>query len=38
MTKLEIGYIIKEARMAAGMTQMELANALGRPQNTVSAW
>ena len=38
MTKDEIGQIIRDARRAAGLTQTEVAEALGRPQNTVSAW
>ena len=38
MTKDEIGRIIRDARRAAGLTQTEVAEALGRPQNTVSAW
>lgn len=38
MTKEEIGRIIKESRIAAGLTQLQVADALSRPQNTVSAW
>lgn len=38
MTKEEIGNIIRESRNAAGLTQLQVANALDRPQNTISAW
>lgn len=38
MTKEEIGQIIKDSRIAAGLTQNQVAAALGRPQNTISAW
>lgn len=38
MTKEEIGRIIKESRNAAGLTQLQVSEALGRPQNTISAW
>lgn len=37
-TKEEIGCVIKASRIAAGMTQAQVAKALGRPQNTISAW
>lgn len=38
MTREDIARIIKESRMAAGLTQSQVAEALGRPQNTISAW
>lgn len=38
MTKEEIGNVIRESRNAAGLTQLQVANALDRPQNTISAW
>lgn len=38
MTREDIAKIIKESRIAAGLTQLQVAEALGRPQNTVSAW
>lgn len=38
MTKEQIGRIIKESRVAAKLTQLQVAEALGRPQNTISAW
>ena len=38
MTKEEIGHIIKESRLAAGLTQLQVAEALGRPQQTVANW
>lgn len=38
MTKEEIGRVIKESRVAAGLTQLQVAESLNRPQNTVSAW
>lgn len=37
-TKEEIGKVIKESRLSAGLTQTQVAEALGRPQNTISAW
>ena len=37
-TKEEIGCVIKASRIASGMTQAQVAKALGRPQNTISAW
>lgn len=37
-TKEEIGRVIKESRIAAGLTQKQVADALNRPQNTISAW
>lgn len=37
-TKAEIGKVIKESRIAAGLTQKQVADALNRPQNTISAW
>lgn len=38
MTKEEIGHIIKESRLTAGLTQLQVAEALGRPQQTVANW
>lgn len=38
MTREDIAKIIKESRVAAGLTQFQVADALGRPQNTISAW
>lgn len=38
MTKEEIGRIIKESRIIAGMTQLQVGNALNRPQTTIAAW
>lgn len=38
MTREDIARIIKESRLAAGLTQNQVAEALGRPQNTISAW
>lgn len=38
MTKEEIGRIIKESRILSGYTQAQIADFLGRPQNTISAW
>lgn len=38
LTKEEIGRIIKDSRIAAGLTQQQVAQALVRPQNTISAW
>ncbi len=37
-TKEEIGQVIKNSRLAAGLTQVQVAETLGRPQNTISAW
>lgn len=37
-TKEEIGNVIKKSRLSAGLTQVQVAKALGRPQNTISAW
>lgn len=37
-TKEEVGKVIKESRLAAGFTQVEVAKAMGRPQSTISAW
>lgn len=37
-SKEEIGKVIKESRLSAGLTQMQVAETLGRPQNTISAW
>lgn len=37
-TKEEIGRVIKESRLDAGLTQKQVADALNRPQNTISAW
>lgn len=38
MTKEEIGRIIKGSRIAAGLTQLQVGNALNRPQTTIAAW
>ena len=38
MTREDIAKIIKESRIAAGLTQTQVAETLGRPQNTISAW
>lgn len=38
MTREDIARIIKESRIAAGLTQIQVAEALSRPQNTISAW
>lgn len=38
MTREDIAKIIKESRIEAGLTQIQVADALGRPQNTISAW
>lgn len=37
-SKEEIGKVIKESRLSAGLTQKQVAVTLGRPQNTISAW
>lgn len=37
-TKEEIGRIIKDSRISAGLTQLQVAQSLGRPQNTISSW
>ena len=37
-SKEEIGQVIKESRLSAGLTQVQVAEILGRPQNTISAW
>lgn len=38
MTREEIGRIIRESRLAAGLTQIQVAETLGRPQQTIAAW
>lgn len=38
MTKEDISRIIKESRIAAGLTQTQVADQLGRPQATVAGW
>lgn len=38
MTKEEIGRVIKESRIAAGLTQLQVGEALNRPQTTIAAW
>lgn len=38
MTKEEIGKIIKNARIDAGLTQIQVASKLGRPQQTIANW
>lgn len=38
MTRKEIGCIIRESRQMAGLTQLQVAETLGRPQQTIAAW
>lgn len=38
MTKEEIGKIIKNTRLAAGLTQKQVAEQLNRPQQTIANW
>ena len=38
MTKEEIGKVIKDSRLAAGLTQAQVAEKLGRPQQTIAGW
>ena len=38
MTKAEIGKIIQQSRLAAGLTQMQVATRLNRPQQTIANW
>lgn len=38
MTKEEIGRIIRQSRIAAGLTQLQVGSALNRPQTTIAAW
>lgn len=38
MTKEEIGKIIKNARIDAGLTQIQVASKLDRPQQTIANW
>lgn len=38
MTKEEIGMVLKGIRMAAGLTQREAAEKLGRKQQTLASW
>lgn len=38
MTKEEIGQIIKESRISATLTQSQVAEKLGRPQQTIASW
>lgn len=37
-TKEEIGLVIKNTRITAGLTQSQVAKALGRPQQTIANW
>lgn len=37
-TKEEIGQIIKESRVAASLTQKQVAAAISRPQQTIASW
>ena len=37
-TKQEIGQVIKESRLSAGLTQKQVAEALERPQQTIASW
>lgn len=38
MTKAEIGLALKKARLAAGLTQKQAAEKLGRKQQTLASW
>lgn len=38
MTREEIGRIIQESRISAGLTQSKVAKELGRPQQTIASW
>ena len=38
MTALDLARKLKEARLAAEMTQMQAARAIGRPQQTLAGW
>lgn len=38
MTKAEIGAVIKQARLNAGLTQAFVAEQLNRPQQTIANW
>lgn len=38
MTREDIARIIKESRLSAGLTQMQVAEAIGRPQTTIASW
>lgn len=38
MTREEIGRIIRESRMMAGLTQTQVAERLERPQQTIASW
>lgn len=38
MTKEEIGQIIRESRLSAGLTQLQVAKVLERPQQTIASW
>lgn len=37
-TKEEIGQVIKESRLSAGLTQKQVAEFLNRPQQTIASW
>lgn len=37
-TKEEIGQVIKESRLSAGLTQVQVSELLGRPQQTIASW
>ena len=37
-TKEEIGQIIKESRIAVGLTQKQVATSISRPQQTIASW
>lgn len=37
-TKEEIGQVIRESRLSAGLTQKQVSEALGRPQQTIASW
>ena len=38
MTREDIARIIKESRLSAGLTQLQVAQSLGRPQQTIASW
>lgn len=38
MNKEEIGNVIRQCRISAGFTQTELAERIGRPQQTIANW
>jgi len=38
LTREEIARVIRESRLAAGLTQSQVAKGLGRPQQTIANW